>query len=1256
MNLRPPTHPYILSLILSIMIAFSVQGQMFPPLELTFSSGQGVKGSIVCLDVTVKNFTDIESFQFNISYNAALVRPICPPDSIHYIIPEGSPYMINCGSSDQGYINLIWASNPGTLTDGTVLMTLCFQLIGDPGNISPVYVNGLITEVEINRADGMGNSKTIDLISNPGSITIISNTLEIYARKCDTDANTAGSKTGSLSFYAVGGKPPYSYTVNGGAYTGNITKDGDRIKISNLPSGNYSITITDANNLQISKNINISSNLPIIIDTPIVKDPTCIGYRNGSIQIPSIAGGLPPFEYLWSNYLYGSLDDPSQPLSLNMLDAGKYFLTLTDGSGCEVVDSFELHVDTLKAKISVLDSATCKTSKNGKLRIEIEGGKPYVGTSGDEYSYRINSGSWVRITPVVDLTNIPAGPFTINVQDANACHIGDQSYFMPYKADSLTFEILDKRDVSCFGLKDGYLEVRALPSGMYAYGGDLLGISTSGKLIVNNIAPGNNYLITAFDANQCKGSMRVNISEPAKLDVKAMVVQPDCTTSGYIKLLDSGGTMPYTITWDPVQGTNIDSIGNITGGTYSVTIADKNNCPPATKTFVMNQQGALSISAVLDKPISCDGANDAQISVDINSVNSPFDIVWRNELNQVVGTTKTLSNLSPGTYSVIVKDNTGCQSLADTVVVEPKAAVEVMAQVEDALCYGGEGTINISLNVDSTTVKLEWRKRGNATVLNTTSIFKGTSGDYTLTVIGPGTCIKDFDYTLSQGQPISFETPASQPVKCFGMNNGTALIFNSPLNLYYYWSSGELDGPLAIKLPAGENWVYAEDENGCLSDTVFFNVDNIAPLTFDNAASEIINPSCYGYNNGSILVKAQGGSGSGYVYNWITEAVITPFLQNKGVGEYIVEVTDSKSCVHRDTFYLTQPDSLIAYIDKNQSIELDCNNTDQGVIVLSTSGGNEGIKTYAWDNSIATTGNTISNLSQGTYCATVTDLKGCSAKICHTLTAPAQLVGSLNPTPEPVCNGGTTCISVNNITGGTGNYYTFQINNGVRYPLDSCVQVQAGLYIVNLIDSAGCYIDTVITINQPLPVSVDAGPDISIQLGTSSDVINTIIDSPIAINSIQWSPEETIDCVTSDCRSVVFNPSKTTTYTIIATDENGCLGRDDIEVKVKNIRHAYFANIFTPNSDGENDYFQIKVGPGVEIIKDFQIYDRWGSKVWHQANYLPDPSGTDGWDGRFQGVPVDPGVFVYIATVRFIDGQEIQYRGDITVLNKSYNK
>ena len=98
---------------------------------------------------------------------------------------------------------------------------------------------------------------------------------------------------------------------------------------------------------------------------------------------------------------------------------------------------------------------------------------------------------------------------------------------MPYKTDSLTFEILDKGMFLVLDSRMDILKSEHCQWYVHAYGGDLLGIKYFGKLIVNNIPPGNNYLITAFDANQCKGSIRVNISEPAKLDVKTMVVQPD---------------------------------------------------------------------------------------------------------------------------------------------------------------------------------------------------------------------------------------------------------------------------------------------------------------------------------------------------------------------------------------------------------------------------------------------------------------------------------------------------------------------------------------------------------------------------------------------------------------------------------------------------------------------------------------------------------------------------------------------------------
>lgn len=1229
--------------------------QPFPPLELTFSSAMGTKGSQVCLDVSVKNFTDIESFQFNISYNATLVRPLCPPAYEHPSIATGDNYVFYCGNSGSGYANLLWAGDPLTLSDGEIIFTLCFDIIGEPGNITPVYFNGLITVAEVYRQNDQGESFEIGLISNPGSIKIISNTMQVFANKCDVDENNPSSNTGSLTFYTVGGTPPYTYSVNGGAYTGTIQKDGDRIKINNITLGNYTIVITDANGLMVNKSINVSSNYLLTLDTPIVKDPTCQDRRNGTITIPSISGGLSPYEFQWSNFVSGSHDNPSVPLELTMLDAGKYYLTLTDGSGCSIQDSFELKVNPLITTVTVLDSATCSTSKNGRIRIEVSGGKPFVGTSGDEYEYRLNFGAWNRISPTAFISGLAAGDFKINIQDSNGCNTNDLTYNIPYKVDSLDFEIIEKRDVTCHGYTDGYLEIRALPIGSYAYGGDLPGINSSGKLIIQNITPGMGYKITAFDNNQCMGEIEVDILEPEILDVQATVVQPDCTNPGYIKIDHSGGTLPYVYNWDPAQGPNIDSIGNITGGTYSVTITDANNCPSAQRTFVMNQQGALSINASVNKEISCAGMNDAEIAVNINSTAGPFIIIWRNSTNSIISSSQTVTNVGPDTYTVIVKDNTGCESLPDTIVVEPKSALDVVADITNAKCSGDEGTISVTLNVNINDVTLEWREKGNSAILGSSPTFSGVAGDYILTIKGPGSCIKDEEYTILEGSAINFEFPQTQPVKCFGQNNGTAVIFNSPQNLKYYWSSGEEQAFLAINLSAGTNWVYAVDPNGCASDTIFFEVGTNPPLLLDTFATKLRNPSCFGYSDGFIEVSATGGSGTGYEYNWINISRSGSNIQNLSNGEFILEIIDSKDCLYSDTLYLSEPDSLVVFVDRNKSVELDCNNTDNGKIVLATTGGNPGIKTYVWETGLIADDEIASGLSAGTYCATVTDLKGCSAEICHTLTAATPLVGSLAPTPEPLCHNGTTCISVDNISGGTGNKYTFQINNGLIYPKDSCAIVQAGIYKVSMFDSAGCHIDTIITINQPEPILVDAGPDLTIQLGTTSNVINTFISSPTVINSIAWTPNEFIECITSDCQSVVFNPSKTTLYTVTAVDENGCLGKDDIEVTIKNIRHAYFSNIFTPNNDGNNDHFQIRVGVGVEIVKDFQIFDRWGNNVWHQSNYLPDPASTDGWDGKFKGVPVDPGVFVYIATVKFIDGVEIQYRGDVTIYNKSHN-
>ncbi|MBL0099202.1 MAG: gliding motility-associated C-terminal domain-containing protein [Saprospiraceae bacterium] len=82
--------------------------------------------------------------------------------------------------------------------------------------------------------------------------------------------------------------------------------------------------------------------------------------------------------------------------------------------------------------------------------------------------------------------------------------------------------------------------------------------------------------------------------------------------------------------------------------------------------------------------------------------------------------------------------------------------------------------------------------------------------------------------------------------------------------------------------------------------------------------------------------------------------------------------------------------------------------------------------------------------------------------------------------------------------------------------------------------------------------------------------------------------------------------------------------------------------------------FKLSQGPGEKILS-FTIFDRWGNKVFDKSDYMPDPAGTDGWDGTLNGRRLDPAVFVYYSRVRFIDGKEINYSGSVTLADKIRN-
>ncbi|MGB4960321.1 MAG: gliding motility-associated C-terminal domain-containing protein, partial [Saprospiraceae bacterium] len=686
--------------------------------------------------------------------------------------------------------------------------------------------------------------------------------------------------------------------------------------------------------------------------------------------------------------------------------------------------------------------------------------------------------------------------------------------------------------------------------------------------------------------------------------------------------------------------------------TYGMTVTDSNGCSQ-TDVMTLNPRGSISINALVTKQVSCFAANDAALFLDIFApTNGPYNVSWKNAAGVEVAISQTVANIGPGVYSVEVSDKDGCSNSAQNIVVTEPAPIVFSTAITNAPCFQSNGRATITISGNPTGYKYEWRIKDSLTVIDTDHILDAKAGSYTVKVIHPNNCTKDTNIIITEPTKITFPIPETRKVTCFGLSTGQAAIIGAPTGISFSWSTGAA-GQFATNFREGRAWVLGS-LGSCVSDTTFFNIDTEPRLTIDTAKTVKTLPLCFGSADGSLKVEALGGTNIGYNYNW-ANGTTGPQLNNLAAGVYTVTITDSNNCAYTDSITLGQPTRMIPAVDPLKTVELNCKNRDAGKIGLQVSGGNPGKKTITWQSGILTDNEVAIGLSSGRYCATVTDNFGCSATFCYQLSDASPLVGKIKAPAQPLCNGGKTCIAVDFITGGTGNKYTFQLNNGIRFPIDTCLQVFAGQYFINLIDSAGCSIDTTITISQPDPITVDLGPDLDVQLGASSPTIRVSINSPAGIGNVIWSPTEGIECIVSNCFSVQANPTTTTTYRLTATDQNGCTGSDEITINVKNIRNVFFPNIFSPNRDGVNDHFQAITGSGVEKIITFVIFDRWGNKVFEKNDYVPDPTGTDGWDGTHGGRALDPGVYVYYSLARFDDGKDIEYSGSVTLADKVRN-
>ena len=232
-------------------------------------------------------------------------------------------------------------------------------------------------------------------------------------------------------------------------------------------------------------------------------------------------------------------------------------------------------------------------------------------------------------------------------------------------------------------------------------------------------------------------------------------------------------------------------------------------------------------------------------------------------------------------------------------------------------------------------------------------------------------------------------------------------------------------------------------------------------------------------------------------------------------------------------------------------------------------------------------------------------------------------------------------------TAGTNLEYYF---NGALSPDGNLLDGQVGGdFEVRVENAEGCTYDTLITLVDPyvLTLELNTEEQVIINLGDSLDIVATTNILPENIATVEWTnPESHTD---PDKLITTINPYSRTSYEVVVTDMNGCVISNSLTVLVTEDIHLFFPNIFSLEPGSQNTEFMIHGDRQVEQITLFEIYDRWGNKVFQTENFRPGEEGS-GWDGRFNGVEAAAGVYIYRVEATLKNGKQKFYVGDVTLV------
>ncbi|MBL7928762.1 MAG: gliding motility-associated C-terminal domain-containing protein [Bacteroidia bacterium] len=901
------------------------------------------------------------------------------------------------------------------------------------------------------------------------------------------NVNCYGESTGSITLNVSGGTPAYSYNWSNGATSQNI---------SSLPSGTYTVVVTDVNSCTASVSVLITQpSSPLVSSSTVSQQVSCYAGANGAITV-TVNGGTSPYNYLWSN--------GATVQNINGLAAGTYTVTITDSKGCTSVQTKTVTqpAAALSVSASASSQVSCHAGNNGSISLTVSGGT-------SPYTY-----SWSNGSTVQNPTGLAAGVYSVTVTDANGCTFtATATITQPTAALNTSAGV--SQQVNCFGGNNGSITLTVTGgTSPYTY-------NWSSGQTTQNISgmQAGTYTATATDANGCTSVSSATITQPAAALSSGSTVsqQVSCYAgnNGAINVSVSGGTAPYSYLWN--TGATTQNLSSLAAGTYTLTITDANGCTNLQTQTITQPSAALSGSTTVTSNISCYSGNNGSINLTVSGGTSPYTFAWNTG-----ATTQNLSGLAAGNYSVIITDANNCTASASATISQPAGALSASISVsQGVLCHGGNnGTVAITVTGGTSPYNYIWN-----TGATSSSITGLAAGNYTATITDANGCNASITATISQpSAALSLTSTVNSNVSCYGGNNGSVTVNpsggTSPYT--YNWSNGATTQNIT-NLTSGAYSVTVTDANGC-TQTLSANITQPSgSLTATLQSSQ--NVSCYGGTNGSVQVNVTQGT-SPYTYNWSNGAT-TQNINGLAAGSYSVTVTDANGCTQTLSANITQPSgALTATLQSSQNVS--CYGGANGSIQVNVTQGTSPY-TYNWSNG-ATTQN-ISGLTAGSYSVTVTDANGCTQTLSANITQPSgALTATLQSSQNVSCYGGTNGSVQVNVTQGTSPY-TYNWSNGAT--TQNINGLAAGSYSVTVTDANGCTQTLSANITQPsgaLTATLQSTQNVSCYGGTNGSIQVNVTQgtSPYTYN---WSNGATTQSI---------NGLAAGSYSITVTDANGC--------------------------------------------------------------------------------------------------------------------